>query len=182
MNIGWAYRGLKSKAPLLAKNARNGAPACPATREVMSVTDEHWVGLSWAQVESPTSRKEREKWGTRGPATREVMSVTDEHWVGLSWAEVESPTSRKEREKWGTRRGAGHPRTPSRARTRGSKSVRGGKQLSSFAAVPMKVRGLRFPYNPDTHIRVTLDLQPCAGNCAARSVRSWIDDWEKEWG
>src|SRR5580700_3160893 len=26
MNIGWAYRGIKSKAPLLAKNARNGAP------------------------------------------------------------------------------------------------------------------------------------------------------------
>jgi len=26
MNIGWAYRELKSKAPLLAKNARNGAP------------------------------------------------------------------------------------------------------------------------------------------------------------
>src|SRR5580658_10481247 len=26
MNIGCAYRGIKSKAPLLAKNARNGAP------------------------------------------------------------------------------------------------------------------------------------------------------------
>ena len=27
MNIGWAYRGLKPKAPLLAKDARNGAPS-----------------------------------------------------------------------------------------------------------------------------------------------------------
>src|SRR5579872_3894329 len=25
--------------------------------EVMSVTDEHWLSLSWARVESPTSRK-----------------------------------------------------------------------------------------------------------------------------
>jgi len=32
------------------------------------VTDEHWPGLSWTQVETPTSRKGREKWGTRHPA------------------------------------------------------------------------------------------------------------------
>jgi hypothetical protein len=33
----------------------------------MSVTGEHWLGLgsSCAQVKNPTSRKGREKWGTR---------------------------------------------------------------------------------------------------------------------
>jgi hypothetical protein len=31
----------------------------------MSVTDEHSLDLSWAQVKNPTSRKEREKWGTQ---------------------------------------------------------------------------------------------------------------------
>jgi hypothetical protein len=41
--------------------------------EVMSVTDEHWLGLEPAQVKAPPfdfaqgrfSRKEREKWSTR---------------------------------------------------------------------------------------------------------------------
>ncbi len=30
----------------------------------MSVTDEHWLGLESAQAKGPTSRKQREKWGT----------------------------------------------------------------------------------------------------------------------
>ena len=36
----------------------------------MSVTGEHWLGLSGDQVKTPTSRKEREKWGTPHPKAR----------------------------------------------------------------------------------------------------------------
>src|SRR5579863_9156131 len=85
--LAWAHRQLRSKTPLLAKNARNGAPQ-PV---------EGWLGSSCAQIKNPTSRKEREKWGTQ-PV---------EGWLGSSCAQIKNPTSRKEREKWGTRPGLG---------------------------------------------------------------------------
>src|SRR5581483_7340752 len=47
----------QQKAPLLANDARNGAPGELAFGHVRSPT--------FAQVKSPTSRKRREKWGTR---------------------------------------------------------------------------------------------------------------------
>ncbi len=39
----------------------------------MSVTDEHWLGLESAQAKGPTSRKQREKWGTlRAPKNLQI--------------------------------------------------------------------------------------------------------------
>src|SRR5580693_4323535 len=63
----------------------------------------------WSGSEKPTSRKGREKWGTR--TTDLIHTELDlvggenpaERWLGVGRVPAKSPTSRKGREKWGTR-------------------------------------------------------------------------------
>src|SRR5579862_4502783 len=115
-----------SKAPLLAENAENGAPADPSpeasrnphTNVVTFLPGEHWAGHEaylLLHVKSPTSRKGREKWGTRRPLSRSIRRSHIRMWSHFYRANIgpglklifgctsKSPTSRKGREKWGTR-------------------------------------------------------------------------------
>jgi hypothetical protein len=93
-------------APFLALFARSGAlrrhptrPQPALRRFLLPPTDEHWrePGLIVScKSKSPTSRKEREKWGTQAPKSdfeyvlepqpvlrRFLLPPTDEHWREL---------------------------------------------------------------------------------------------------
>jgi hypothetical protein len=78
------------------------------------------------------------------------------------------------------------PREPPQCWTvdqgRTTETISTAKQLSLFAAVPIRERSLRLPYNPDTQMRVTLDLTERREDFLPGFGEILNQRWEKEWG